>query len=670
MHPGYFPVFFWSLLILVSFWGYGELLRRRINRPEFADIGWGLTCAWGMSVVLALGGVLMAFRLAKAPTLTAVVLLGNAAAVFYLVGKIATKSTKGNSANPKSASSFRFQLSAFSFSVFLLFALALLAFASSIAWPLQVDPNDDVVCYLFYPQKILQTGTLIEPFNVRRMGTYGGQAVLQALVMIVGGEKNGHVPDRGFGMLMLFGMLLHLSRGIPKSLGLLRFLAVGSLFLVSVPRINTGSSLTGATMILALLLTLSRLPSPIRAGWASYIAPAFLVAGAGTLRMTYLLCVAGIVTLEPIIRHWTSPGNFASGKERGRPARMDKNGGQDTLAPIGTALMNAFACVWPIAIGSFVLLIPWMCVLWQSNGTPMYPPFPGTMNPEFTMLGNKAGPLFDAAHGLALLLTPEVLVLLFCFGLASFAQNRPLAYAAVALTVFASWFTAYKFGVTMLSEGYRYTFPMLMPVALWLLVSSLEREDGEGNPHIFKCLLPATLLLGLLLSLNLPNAGRELGIQAESLPQQLVSRDPLVNPALTKAARELQNYTPAGSKIFVAVDTPYAFDFARNEIFTADMPGGSSIGKWPLGEGPKVFEKYLADQGFKYIIASDFDNAMLLYTRKLWKEQQRPEWFFKEVNGKYFLDFMDSVDAIAKSGRVVATAANLRLVEVTRPSLP
>ena len=65
MHPGYFPVFFWSLLILSSFWGYGELLRRRIDRPEFADLGWGLTCAWGMSVVLAIGGVLMALHLAK-----------------------------------------------------------------------------------------------------------------------------------------------------------------------------------------------------------------------------------------------------------------------------------------------------------------------------------------------------------------------------------------------------------------------------------------------------------------------------------------------------------------------------------------------------------------------------------------------------------------------------
>jgi hypothetical protein len=100
------------------------------------------------------------------------------------------------------------------------------------------------------------------------------------------------------------------------------------------------------------------------------------------------------------------------------------------------------------------------------------------------------------------------------------------------------------------------------------------------------------------------------------------------------------------------------------------MPGGSGRGTWPLGQGPKALEKYLVDQGFKYLIASDFDNAMLLYTRKLWKEHQRPEWFFKEVNGKYFLDFMDNVDAIARTGRIVATAANLRLIELRSPSLP
>ena len=684
MHPAYFPVFFWSLLIFVSFWGYGELLRRRIDRPEFADIGWGLTCARGMSVVLALGGLLMAFSLAKAANLTVLVLVGATLAVFYLAGKITTKDTKstkgikGNSKsktqNPKSpspaSSAFRFQLSGFSFSVFILYFLALLAFASSIMWPLQIDPNDDVVCYLFYPQKILQTGSLIEPFNFRRMGTYGGQALLQALVMIVGGERNGHVPDRGFGMLMLFGMLLHLSKGIPKSLGLLRFFAVGCLFFISVPRINTGSHLTGAAMILALILTLSKLPSPAWAGWKAYLAPSLLVAATGSLRMTYFLCIVGIVALEPTIRYWQS-SKVEQASRLLSPQKGNRDGRPTSqMATLPATLKNAFASIFPIAIGSLVILIPWMSVLWQSNGTPMFPPFLGTINPEFIVLGNKGGAIFDAAHALAYLFTPEALSLIFCLGLVVFAGNRPLAYAAATVALFVSWLVSDRLGVAQFFESHRYTFPMLMPVALWLIISALSSDEAREDTPAFRVLLPVVLVLGLLLALNLPNAGRELGVQVENLPQQIYSRDPLVNSALTKADRELQNYTPPGSKIFAAVDTPYGFDFARNEIYTADFPGGSAIGKWPLFQGAAALEKYLAAQGFKYIIASDFDNAMLLYTRKHWKEHQRPEWFFKEVNGKYFLDFMDNVDSIARSGRVVATAANLRLIELTTPPSP
>lgn len=84
MHPGYFPVYFWSLVIFTSFWGYGELLHRRIDRPEFADLGWGLTAIWGMSVVLAIGRLLMAHHLSKAPPTLTLVALIDAATFFTL----------------------------------------------------------------------------------------------------------------------------------------------------------------------------------------------------------------------------------------------------------------------------------------------------------------------------------------------------------------------------------------------------------------------------------------------------------------------------------------------------------------------------------------------------------------------------------------------------------
>ncbi len=640
MHPGYFPTLFWSLTIVASFWGYGEALRRWLNRKEFADLGWGLTMAWGMAVSLVLGGALMAVHLAKSPNLVLLVLVGAAMAVFFqaqlIFGKGVVKGSPPGRSKTSDASLGLFNGA--------LYFFAVLAFLSAIAWPLQVDPNDDIVCYLAFPKKILDTGTLIEPFNVRRMGTYGGQALLQAQVMIFGGERNGHVPDRAFGMLLLFGMVWHLSRGVTPRFAILRFLTIGLLFFVSVPRINTGSHLTGAAMLLALILTLAKTTSMNGPLWRTALAPALLLAATGSLRMTYLLCGTGIVVLEALLRHRESA-----------PSAVE-------------VLRRSFVSVAPIGLETLVLLVPWMAVLWQSNHTPMYPPILGTMNPEFTILGSKAGKLFDVAHGLACLLMPEVLVLLFGLTLIALVRPKSLALAAAVSALAVSWFTAYKFGVTVLSEGYRYTFPMLFPVALWLLSKSLPKEDEESADS--GKLVWAALVLGLMLALNLPNAGRELATQAESLPGQMFSRNRLVNPALTQANRELQNYTPVGSKILAAADTPYGFDFSRNVIWTVDVPGASAIGNWPLRRGPEALRKYLLEQGFDYIIAADFDNAMLLYTRKHWLEHQRPEWFFKEVWGKYFLDFMDSVDALARTQRVVATAANLRLIDLKSPANP
>ncbi|MEN9469337.1 MAG: hypothetical protein RL630_1070 [Verrucomicrobiota bacterium] len=637
----YFPVLLWCLVIFASFWGYGEALRRSLKRPEFDDLGWGLTAAWGMAVTLSIGGFLMMLSLAKTPILAGVVLFGAALAAYQALGtKLLADPTakKGKKSKPADSEKEQIAPQKFRFEAtdWILCGLMALVFISAIAWPYQIDPNDDVVCYLAYPKRILDTGTLIEPFNVRRMGTFGGQAILQAIVMVVGDVRNAHVPDRALGMLLLFGMLLQVAKGAGWQNSLLRFLAIGSLFFVSVPRINTGSSLTGAAVILALLLTLVRFGGGAKAHWALWIPSAILVAAAGSFRLTYLLATALIVVLAGVAQVLAT--------RQAAPGALSKN-----LAPV-------------LGIGglSFALLIPYMAVFWQSHGVPIYPPFLGTMNPEFTLLGSKEGPLRDMAHAFGYLFTPEALVLALSMILAFKSKTRPLAVGASLAVLLVSWFTSYKFGVTMISESYRYTFPMMMPVAFWLLTQSFsnDKEGGSSTKNY------ALVAVAILWAVNLPNAGRELGAIFDSLPAQITSSTAVAPPVLEKAAEHLQKFTPEGSKILVAIDTPYALDFSRNTIYTADVTGASSIGKWPLRQGPEALKKYLLGLGIDYILASDFDNAMLLYTRKHWIEHQRPEWFFKEIWGKYMLDFMDSVDSLAKSNPVLGTSANLRLIDL------
>jgi len=71
----------------------GAMAKRcALKRPEFDDLGWGLTAAWGMAAMLAIGGFLMMLSLAMAPMPTGIVLAGAAIAIdFYEEDRIAHK---------------------------------------------------------------------------------------------------------------------------------------------------------------------------------------------------------------------------------------------------------------------------------------------------------------------------------------------------------------------------------------------------------------------------------------------------------------------------------------------------------------------------------------------------------------------------------------------------
>jgi hypothetical protein len=49
-------------------------------------------------------------------------------------------------------------------------------FAGASGWIL--NGNDDQAAYLIFPKKILATGTLIDPFSLRRLTTFGGYSYL------------------------------------------------------------------------------------------------------------------------------------------------------------------------------------------------------------------------------------------------------------------------------------------------------------------------------------------------------------------------------------------------------------------------------------------------------------------------------------------------------------
>jgi hypothetical protein len=528
----------------------------------------------------------------------------------------------------------------------LLIGMAALAFLSSIAWPHHIDPNDDLISYLMLPVKILQTGTLIEPFSFQRAGTFGGQALLQSLIMIVGGERNGHVPDRGIAMLILFGILLRASRGLKGQQAIVRFLLLFALWFVPVPRISTHGAIDGGMLLVALLATRElMLRSQVRS-WSSYIPLGVLLAGACCIRPTFTVLAGAVIPVlffDDIVK-----------------SLKTKQGLIKASLP--------YAIIGGIAL---VLLLPFMVVLYSSNGTPMIPPISGYVSKAYQIYAFNDF-WKDMGAVIAFYTTPETLCILALLSVVVVFRLNDGSALIVGAAIVACSVIVNRYGAMAYLDQYRFIYPLLVPLALWLLCGLLQKttlcEPSGDTPMKERMLVPvgatAIALLSFIL-VNAPQGSREIREQFTGLPAQVKEVKPFFDPNLKKAYEGLQGLVPQGAKILTMVDASYWFDFRRNTIYSINAVGSSSPPPGiPFGKGHKALADYLKGLGIRYVIAVDFDNAVLLYTRKLWTETTRPEWIYPQIWRPRFLDVMNSFDALDKEGAVIARGANARLFDL------
>jgi hypothetical protein len=79
----YFFAFFWGLAVLGPFIGCGRLLSHLCGWERKESLGWGMQAALGMAAVVAVGGWLLPCEISTTPVMVALVIAGDAAAVFY-----------------------------------------------------------------------------------------------------------------------------------------------------------------------------------------------------------------------------------------------------------------------------------------------------------------------------------------------------------------------------------------------------------------------------------------------------------------------------------------------------------------------------------------------------------------------------------------------------------
>jgi hypothetical protein len=635
MEPIYASVVLWAVLLFLSCIGYGAAIVRLLNLAEFNNFGWATKAAVGMSATIVLGSALMVFKAATPAGLTSVAVVGFGLACyfFYLeLNKTQISTSNKRKSRPPVAKKANYAW------LFLVIpaAFALLTFATSIYWPFQYDPNDDWIAYLAFPEKILQTGTLIEPFSQRRITSLCGQSILLAQIMIVAEPESAHLLDRGLGAILLFGLLVEATRKTAPGWQWLRALFILVAVTVSVPRINTSSTVIGVCLMFGTFFSMRKILETKDRGWKIWVLPALILAGASSLRFTYAVTCGGALA---IFYFWSA------------------------LSSPPKEWISRILPLFKTGIITFVFLSPLMIVSWESSGTPIYPPFPGNLVTEFMTFNTGKGFFADSLIAFQWLAMPELLVMLLSFPLVFFLKASMQRVLFSLFFIFIS--ISYLIGINSSASAatsnfdfYRFCFPMFFTAFLWVLSDNFSQR--QETVFFGPCTL-AGLALAIFSIVQFVPAIEELKAKFAVLPSQERGFR-FSASALKPYYEELQNKVPTGQKIFAVVDAPYLLDYKRNPLSNVDnIASASPPPGMPFKKGSDALKFYLKNLDYKYIIAVDFDKAVFLYNRKVMKNHPREE--FREFSKNYITDFLENIESLAKSNTIYKND-NSRLISI------
>ena len=312
-------------------------------------------------------------------------------------------------------------------------------------------------------QKMLQTGTLIEPFSWRRLSTYGGQQFLQSQMLVLGGIFNIGTFDVGLCPLIMAGMVWAMLR--PRTTQW-RALAAGLaclVLLLPVPRFNTQSQATGLVLFMTLFSTMRMQRWDGRDNWRVSIGLGIIGAALSTLRMNFLPGAVLAIALSALRlmlirrREWRAP--FNKWADRGL----------------------SFA----------VCLGPWAWVLWQSSRSLFYPAMHGLFRPEFSLLDDKLSTIQRLFFIGTFLIFPPLLTNLLPFGLVLHKRFLRDAIPLFAAALVTTMLTAWAFSGNDVVLLYRYPHPLLMGAALsviaWTLRQGARRRGGRLAVGVTRC---------------------------------------------------------------------------------------------------------------------------------------------------------------------------------------
>jgi hypothetical protein len=624
----------WSLLVLVAFGGWGSLVRWVVAPRERVDLG--LRVVWGAALLCVLGGTLMVPALMRRATALVLVEVGVALALVFLARE---RSAVHRAWRLLSVGSKRAQgLAVASLAIA---ALVGVHYVAGVAdW--HINPYDDEIAYLSFVQKLLDTGTVLEPFSLRRLAALGGQTFFQELVAIRATAAQGMTFDRSVCLVMIVLLVLGYRRSGKRTGPLFALSAIVLFVTLPIAGINTASYYSGVAFFLGLFRTVTWLGRAERAPWKNALVVALVGATICTLRQNYLVVPAFTLGFSYVARFW-----------RTREWRE-------------AILAGAF---------SVALLAPWLAVAWQSNQTFLYPVVPGTANPALdfrssaTTFWDEARLLFSCVlDGM-----PMKTVFVFFFAAALVRERDPRR--PLASLVFGSCvgLVALVHGTTQ-GDGdtlARYAFGFLIAGAIAvILVASTERFALRPSRALaFVGITALAIVVTIVdsrprLSFTYARHFRNIDALGRSVPRSLETR-----PPEAKLYEQLQGTVPPGERLAILLDEPYHLDYARNPIWNLDMPGYSSLPPGiPFFQGSAKIEEYFRNLGVRYMAFVRPDHSRYHYRREYWIERINDEQEVWRIHAPYLIDFLDALDEMSRRHKKIFDWRGLVMMDLERPS--
>ena len=597
-----------TILLILGSMGWGEYTLRVLLRNK--KTGSYLYLPVGISVTLILGGILTALNSCSMWLL----LMWHVAGLLLLIGRSIKQSIFSRAL--LNIKSWLFPL-AFG----IIAAVCSLGTSASRSF----QRMDDYPAYLYLAKKLVVTGGLIDPFNNRRILSYGGATLYQAIYLKFTGTQSVFAFDNVFAPLAVIITIYLFTRRFTIN----KFL-VGFLCLVTI----VGSG----------------------AGLAFNLSPRYSVTLLTLVLFMHLYDVRSMKSEETSAVPWIIIGLLLSALVT---LRLD-----NTVAPVIATIMvifmmkrNRVKSLIVVLVTSAIALSGWAVALYRSSGSLLYPLMNGTANKAYSndplhwSIGKYISLLWQVVtFNNEFVITAFVLVMGAVL-LRSKGGDKP--FAEILMIALIGWMVEVV-AVCVLLKGYdpwmlaRFLGPSVFAVGLFAVLALLA-HDSATNPLLatgekwwvqFRSELRRPfdymakrlyLIIGVVLSFAVC-MGYQISVQELASKQStkpllttqfhttlnsftssfsngvkvLNTSDFSIDPLIFygRVFKQISAVMPKGAMVLSAVETPELLDMGKFSVSTLDFPGANSPAPGiPLGGSPAELMKYLRGLGYSYIVA-------------------------------------------------------------------